>query len=83
MDKFLVEVYTPVLNRSFDVFIPIQSPMSNVLELLKKAVEEMSGGLFIANENTAICHHEDGKIININMTVLELGIHNGSKLMLI
>lgn len=83
MDKVLVEVYVPVLDRSFDIFIPLSSPMFEVLELIKKAVKEMSDGRFIANENTAICHRENGTIININLSVYELEIRNGSKLMLI
>ena len=83
MDKVLVEVYVPVLDRSFDIFIPLRSPMFEVLELIKKAVKEMSDGRFIANENTAICHRDNGTIININLSVYELEIRNGSKLMLI
>lgn len=83
MDKVLVEVFVPVLDHSFDVFIPLQSPMFEVLELIKKAISEMSGGRFIANENTTICYREDGSIININLSVYELEIRNGSKLMLI
>ena len=83
MDKVLVVVYVPVLDRSYDIFIPLRSPMFEVLELIKKAIKEMSDGRFIANENTAICHRENGTIININLSVYELEIRNGSKLMLI
>ncbi len=83
MDKALIELFVPVLDRSFDIFIPLHSPMYEVLELIKKAVREMSDGRFISNDNTAICYREDGTVININMSVYELGIQNGSKLMLI
>lgn len=83
MEKVLVEIFVPVINQSFDVFIPLQSPMYEVLELIKKAISEMSDGRFIANENTTICNREDGTIININLSVYELEIRNGSKLMLI
>lgn len=83
MDKVLVEIYVPLLDRSFDMFIPLASPMYEVLELMKKAIAEMSDGRFIANENTALCRREDGSIININLSVYELEIRNGSKLMLI
>lgn len=83
MEKVLVEIFVPVLDRSFDVFIPLQSPMHEVLELIKKAITEMSDGRFIANQNTTICHREDGSILNINLSVYELEIRNGSKLMLI
>lgn len=83
MDKVIVEIFVPVLDLSFDVFIPLQSPMSCVLDLIKKAVIEMSDGRYIADEYTAICYRKDGDIININLSVYDLGIHNGSKLMLI
>lgn len=83
MDKVLVEVFVPVLNNSFDIFISLQSPMYEVLDLIKKAIIEISDGRFIGNENTTICHREDGTIININLSVYELEIRNGSKLMLI
>lgn len=83
MDKVLVEIYVPVLERSFDMFIPKGSSMAQVLELIKKAVKEMSDGRFVADENTAICYRENGTIININLSVADLEIRNGSKLMLI
>lgn len=83
MDKILVEVFVPLLDRSFDIFIPLQSSMYEVSELVKKAVVEMSDGRFKANENTVVCYREDGSIININLSVYELDIRNGSKLMLI
>lgn len=83
MDKVLVEVYVPVLEQSFDMFIPEQSPMYEVLELMKKAVTDLSDGRFTGNPSTVICHRIDGTIININLSVHDLEIRNGSKLMLI
>ncbi len=83
MRKVLVEVFVPVIDAKYDVFIPRESQMSEILELLKKAVTDLSGGRFMATDETAVCYQADGSIINVNMTVYELGIHNGSKLMLI
>ncbi len=83
MDKVLVEVFVPLLDRSFDMFLPAASPMYEVLELMEKAVTEMSDGRFIATDNTTLCYREDGAILNINLSVYELEIHNGTKLMLI
>lgn len=83
MEKVLVNIFVPVLRKSFDMFIPLQARMYEVLELIKKAVAEMSDGMFNADGNTVICYRNDGTILNINLSVYELGIHNGSKLMLI
>ncbi|MBR4858851.1 MAG: methyltransferase [Clostridia bacterium] len=83
MEHILIEVFVPALELTFDAFIPLQSPMYEVLELLKKAATEMSDGRFVADRTTAICHRENGRIINVNLSVCELGVRNGSKLMLI
>ncbi len=83
MDKVLVEVYVPVLEKSYDFFIPLQSQMSEVLELIKKGITELTDGDYVSNENTFLCHRDSGAIININKSVFELGIKNGSRLMLI
>lgn len=83
MDKILVNVFVPVLNTDYDIFLPPASRMSAVLELIKKAVTELSDGIFIANRDTAICYRADGGILDLNLTVSELGIGNGTRLMLI
>ena len=83
MDKVLVEVFVPVIGAEYDVFIPLRSGMAEVLELLKKAVTDLSDGQFVSTDETIVCYRENGSIINVNMSVYELGIHNGSKLMLI
>lgn len=83
MEKVLVEVFAPTLGKAYDMFIPCGVPMHQVLELIKKAVSDLSAGQFLADENTALCYRADGNIININLSAYELGIHNGSKLMLI
>ena len=83
MDKVLVEVYIPVLDRSVEAFVPPELRGSEALALLKKAAADMSDGRFVPNEQTTLCRREDGMILNINLSVYELGIRNGPQLMLI
>ncbi|MBQ6264638.1 MAG: methyltransferase [Clostridia bacterium] len=83
MEKILVEVYVPSLMKSFDIFIPSVSQIGTVLELVKKAVNEITDGMFVPMDNTVLCNFENGKILDINKSVSELEICNGSRLMLI
>jgi len=83
MDKTLVEVYVPLLRNAYDILIPRNVQLFDVLELVKKAIIELSEGRFIPNANTVICSRETGKIFDINKSADELGIKNGSMLMLI
>ena len=69
MEKVLVEVYVPVIDHAYDIFIPLKSPMYEVLELIKKAVSDLSDGRFVSTGSTAICNRNDGTIININLSI--------------
>ena len=83
MNKVLVEIALPAAGMSFDVYIPLESRMSEVRTLVTGVLSELSDGKFKGSESTLICDAGSGIIFNINMTVAGLGIRNGSKLMLI
>lgn len=83
MKKLTLEVYLPAALRTFDVQVSAAAPLSQVVELTAKAMAELAEGLYIADPPPVICDRETGCILNINMTVWELGLRNGSRLMLI
>ena len=83
MNKILVEVFLPALEQSYDVFIPLESKLSEVILLLTKVLNDLSNGCYIARDDAILCDRETGNIFSINMSVFELGLKNGSKLMLI
>ncbi len=83
MDKILVNIFIPILNLSYDVFIPLTSTVAEVTQLLSKAITELSDGRFFTTADTTLCSREDGTIFDINLFVGELALENGSRLMLI
>ena len=83
MNNVLVNVYVPILNKSYDIFIPVQSQLFEVIDLIKKTVYELSEGQFVPSKDTVISLKTSGEILDINRTVFELNIGNGTKLMLI
>lgn len=83
MNKILVEVRLPSADVTYDVYFPLESPISEVVQLTSKLMSELSGGHFKADKNTVLCDAATGKVLNINTTVFESGLKNGSKLLLI
>ncbi|GKU77584.1 EsaB/YukD family protein [Paenibacillus sp. L3-i20] len=83
MDKYLIEVYIPVLNRSYDVYIPALVKLYEVEALLVAAITELSDGYFTARQDTVLCDTLSGMLLDINKSAMELGLQNGSRLMLI
>lgn len=82
-NKVLVEISVPAAGEKFDVFIPLDSKMSDVLKLVSSVLSDLSGGRYKASNEAVLCDKITGTVFNVNMEVAELGIRNGSQLMLI
>lgn len=83
MNKILIEVYVPVAEKEYDIIVSTNLMMYELIELVSKVITEMSEGLYAAGIDAVLCNREDGTIYNINLSVEELGLKNGSRLMLI
>ena len=83
MNKILVEVFVPAAGKSYDAFISLESHMEDVRKMLCQSVNNLTQGHYYADDETIVCDAESGIIYNVNMSVYELGIKNGSRLMLI
>lgn len=83
IEKVLVEISIPVVDRSYDVYLPLDTPLSDVLVMLCSVFNELCKGQALFNENTVLCDSSTGDILNNNLKIYELGIQNGKKLMLI
>ena len=82
-NKALVEISVPAAGEKFDVFIPLDSKMGEVLKLVSAVLSDLSDGKYKASNEAVLCDAKTGTIFNVNMEVAELGIQNGSQLMLI
>ena len=82
-NKALVEISVPAASQKYDVYIPLESKMSEVTFMVASALSELSNGSYKATKDAILCDADTGIIFNINMEVAELGIRTGSRLMLI
>ncbi len=82
-NKVIVEIFIPASGESYDVRIPLDIKMHEALQLVSAALSELTDGKYKATEQAVLCDAKTGIIYNINMEVAELGIRNGSHLLLI
>lgn len=83
MNKIIVYLYIPASGKKYEIRIPASSQMFKVLELIKTAVFDTDDGKYHPDDTAVLCDKNTGNIINLNLTAEELGIQNGSNLMLI
>ncbi len=83
MEKILVEVFLPASGQTYDVYIPLGSKMSEVVYIISHLMSDLSKGTYQCCEDAILCDSDTGMIFNINLSIYELGLRNGSRLMLI
>lgn len=83
MNSSLVEIFLPATGQAYDVRLPLGAILWDVLPTLGKLLSHLSDGAFQADDIPVLCERSTGKICNANLTVQELGLTNGSELMLI
>ncbi len=81
-NKILIELIVPMLEEKYDVFIPSNKKVGNVIILLTKVINELSGGY--AQESTHACLYNGitGLPYNVDDLIRHTDIRNGTKLIL-
>lgn len=82
-NKVLVEVIVPYLETKYQMYIPINKRISVVIKLIEKALKEMTNGYYPDKEGSVIIDVESGNVFDINITVKESKMINGSQIILI
>lgn len=83
MNQFLFEIYVPSLMKSFDVRVPKDIFLYQAIPLITEALEKYTDGVYKASDDEVLCNKENGLMLNLNSTPIELGLLNGSQLVLI
>ena len=82
-NKVLVEVIVPLLEEKYQLYIPINKRISVVIKLIEKALSEMTNGYYPVKEGSVIIDVESGNVFDINITVKESKMINGSQIILL
>lgn len=76
------EVSVPAADIRGDVFIPYEIRLHDTIELIKAVFAEEASHGFMPSDETLLCDADTGAVYNVNLTPEEIGLENGSRLML-
>ena len=83
MNKVLVKLYDPMLDESYDVFIPVNEIVWRIKKLLIKSVSDLSDINLDINKNYILINIETGTIYDDNNIIISTDIRNSTSLALI
>ena len=82
-NKVLVTINVPSLEKSFDIFIPVNRRVHNVIALVKKSLYDLSGHSFQMDGNYVFYNAETGAAYDMNSLIRDTDIRNNAKLILL
>lgn len=83
MSKVMVQLCIPVTGENYDILLPRTLSVRQASQLIAGFFSGMTGGAYIPDNEAVLCSMEDGRIYNVNSSVEDLHLKNGSQLMLI
>lgn len=82
-NKVLVELIVPELDERYDLYIPINRKIGNIIELLNKSLSDITHGEYEGNIHQNLYNRYNNSRYNNNSLVYETDIRNGSCLILL
>lgn len=82
-NKVLIELIVPEIDEKYDLYIPINKKVGNIIVLLNKALKEMTNGVYIASNVNCIYNSVTGEKYHMDTLVRETNIRNGSILVIL
>ena len=82
MDKVLVSIYVPSIEDEFNVYLPINLKLLDVINSFQSDLINFTDKNFEIIKNPIVYNDFNGKILNMNNIVKECGIVRGCRLLL-
>lgn len=82
-NKINVDIIVPSINETYNLFIPINKKVGEIIKLLNQAINELTNGDFPITNKLSLVNLINGDVYDINKLVKDNGILDGSKLVLI
>ena len=82
-NKILLEVYVPLIEKEYDVFVPINKTMGTIKKIIEAGIIDLSDNSYVIKKDTNLYSKDTGQIYNINAKLIDTDLKNGSRVVLI
>lgn len=82
-NKILIELEIPLIEVKYDMFIPINKKIGTIKTLIETSLIDLTDRAYIPRSDTNLYSKETGDIYDVNKTVRDTDLKNGSRVILI
>lgn len=83
MNKIIVEVHVPSTNQIYDAKIPRDIQIWEATKLLSDMIAAIHPGMYTKENEAILCDFVSGAILPANKLVDDVGLVNGSRVLLV
>lgn len=81
-NKICISLYVPIIEQTYDLFIPKNKRLKNIIIIINMTINQMTNGYFPLHDNLYFIEKRTGQVYDIDLTVQENGILNNSEIVL-
>ena len=82
-NKIMIELEIPLIEKNYDLFIPINKKIGTIKRLIEEELVELTEGSYEIEESTNLYSKDTGNIYDVNKNVRDTDLKNGSRVILI
>ena len=82
-NKILIELSIPLIEKNYDLFIFFNKKVGTVKKLIEEGLLELTDHNYIIKQDSNFYSKETGEIYDVNKTVRETDLKNGSRIILV
>ena len=82
-NKILVELEIPTIEKKYDLFIPINKKVGTIKSLIENSLLELTDNSYELKEDTNLFSKDTGIVYDVNSTVRDTDLKNGSRIILL
>ena len=81
--KIIIELYIPLIEKNYDLYIPINKKIGTIKKLIEEGLIDLTDHDYIIKEESNFYSKETGEVYDVNKSVRETDLKNGSRIVLI
>ncbi len=82
-NKVLVNINVPEIDKNFDVYLPINKKIGNIIILLNKLINELTDGEFTLSKDNRLYNLTTKELYTSDILLANTNIRNGTLLVLL
>lgn len=82
-NKVLVELVVPDIEETYNVYLPVNRRIGNIVTLLRKAVCELTDGIYEGLNTSSLYNVVTGQKYDFNQLLIQTDIRNGTRIVLL